>query len=67
MFTITKYRHTRNFALYKGDELLAVTVYKKGAQRILQELQDTISYPLRDITPTLRIAETRETPETQNP
>lgn len=67
MFTITKYRHTRNFSLYKGDELLAVTVYKKGAQRILQELQDTISYPLRDITPTLRIAETRETPETQNP
>lgn len=29
---------TRNWAVYEGGELLAVTVYKKGAQAIVERL-----------------------------
>ena len=31
---ISKYRHSRFFAIYLNGELLAVTVYKKGALAI---------------------------------
>jgi hypothetical protein len=36
-YTIEHYGN-RFFALYKGDDLLAVTVYKKGATRLKEEL-----------------------------
>ena len=36
-YTITHWDR-RNFALYDGEDLLAVTLYKKGAQRLLNEL-----------------------------
>ena len=31
MLSITRYRNTRYWALWEGGQLLAVTVYKKGA------------------------------------
>jgi hypothetical protein len=36
-YTIEHYGN-RFHAIYDGDDLLAVTVYKKGAQRIQEEL-----------------------------
>lgn len=33
--TISRYRQTRNWAVWNSDELLAVTVYRKGAQAIV--------------------------------
>lgn len=32
---MTRYRHSRYWALYNGSELLAVTVYRKGAESII--------------------------------
>lgn len=32
MITIERYRKTRFWAVYDGDELVCVTVYKKGAK-----------------------------------
>lgn len=40
---ITRYRHTRFWAIWLDGELLAVTVYKKGATAISQILQPTSS------------------------
>jgi len=37
--TITKYHCSRFWALYEGDTLLAVVVYKKGALALLARLQ----------------------------
>jgi hypothetical protein len=34
MIEIRKYRHTRHWAVYVDGELLAVVVYRKGAQAI---------------------------------
>jgi hypothetical protein len=34
MIEIRKYRHTRHWAVYVDDELLAVVVYRKGAVAI---------------------------------
>ena len=34
MIEIRKYRHTRHWAVYADGELLAVVVYRKGAQAI---------------------------------
>ncbi len=36
---IERYRRTRNWALYDGEELVAVTVYKRGAEAVLKRLQ----------------------------
>jgi len=36
-YTITHWDR-RNFALYDGEDLLAVTLYKKGATRLKDEL-----------------------------
>lgn len=33
--TMTRYHNSRNWAIYRGSELLAVTVYRKGAQSII--------------------------------
>lgn len=38
-FHIERYHNSRNFALYDGPDLLAVTVYRKGAQAILERLE----------------------------
>ena len=37
MITITRYG-TRNWAVYLNDELVAVTVYRKGARRVAELL-----------------------------
>ena len=39
MIEIRKYRHTRFWAVYVNDELLAVVVYRKGAQAIADMLR----------------------------
>jgi hypothetical protein len=45
-YRIAKYRKTRFFGLYDGEELLAVTVYKKGAR----ELKDRLEAKDRELT-----------------
>ena len=37
--TITRYKRTRHWAVYRGGELLAVTVYRKGALSIASVLR----------------------------
>jgi hypothetical protein len=39
MIEIRKYRHTRHWAVYVDGELLAVVVYRKGAQAIADMLR----------------------------
>ena len=39
MIEIHKYRHTRFWAIYVDGELLAVTVYRKGAEAIADMLR----------------------------
>ena|SRR5712691_9838051 len=38
-YHVERYRDTRQFALYDGDELLAVTMYRKGAETVRDRLQ----------------------------
>lgn len=38
-FHVERYGGTRFFALYDGEELLAVTVYRKGAETVRDRLQ----------------------------
>ena len=39
MLRIERYRGGRHWALYDGQELVVVTLYKRGAQAVLQRLQ----------------------------
>jgi transposase-like protein len=41
MIEVRKYRHTRFWAVYVDGELLAVTVYRKGATAIANLLMKT--------------------------
>jgi len=38
-FRVEKYGY-RNFAVYEGEELVAVTVYRRGAQEVVRRLND---------------------------
>jgi hypothetical protein len=38
-YHVAHYGKSRNFALYEGKNLLAVTLYKKGAEAIQDELE----------------------------
>ena len=38
MLTYSRYRSTRYWAVYDGDELLCVTVYLKGALAVIQRI-----------------------------
>jgi hypothetical protein len=38
MLTYSRYKFTRFWAVYDGDELLCVTVYRKGAIAIIERL-----------------------------
>jgi len=38
-YRVARYPYSRFYALYDGDQLLAVTVYKKGAEAIRDRLQ----------------------------
>jgi hypothetical protein len=38
-YRVARYPYSRFYALYDGDELLAVTVYKKGAEAVRERLQ----------------------------
>ena len=39
MIEVHKYRHTRHWAVYLDGELLAVVVYRKGAEAIAAKLR----------------------------
>jgi hypothetical protein len=39
-FHVERYGGTRFWGLYEGDELLAVTVYRKGAEAVRNRLQE---------------------------
>lgn len=39
MLTIERYKGTRFWAVFRDGELLAVTVYKRGAQAIVRALE----------------------------
>ena len=39
MLTIEKYKETRFWAVFLDGELLAVTVYKRGAEEIVRTLE----------------------------
>jgi hypothetical protein len=43
-YHVTRYGKSRNFALYEGKNLLAVTLYKKGAETVQHALEarDTV-------------------------
>ena len=41
---ISRYRHTRYWAVWRGAELVAVTVYRKGAKSVAAELQKLEDY-----------------------
>jgi len=36
---VERYSHTRYYALYERDELLAVTVYRKGTEAVQRQLE----------------------------
>ena len=38
-YQVKHYQNTRHFALYDGEKLLTVTVYKKGAESVQRELE----------------------------
>jgi hypothetical protein len=38
-FHISRYHSSRNFALYDGEDLVAVTVYRKGAEAVRERLE----------------------------
>lgn len=40
---MNRYRSSRNWAVYNGPELLPVTVYRKGAEAIINMFNDIIS------------------------
>ena len=39
MLTIARYRRTRFWGLYESDDLLCVTVYRKGAEAVRERLE----------------------------
>ncbi len=41
---ISRYRHTRYWAVWRGADLVAVTVYRKGARSVAAELQKLEDY-----------------------
>ena len=41
---ISRYRHTRYWAVWRGADLIAVTVYRKGARSVAAELQKLEDY-----------------------
>lgn len=41
---ISRYRHTRYWAVWRGAELVAVTVYRKGAESMAAELRKIEDY-----------------------
>ncbi len=50
-YHIEHYGKSRNFALYEGKNLLAVTLYKKGAETVQGELEarDTVIAEQADV------------------
>ena len=40
MLRIVRYKNTRHWAVYEGQTLIAVTLYKRGALEVLRRLQE---------------------------
>ncbi len=51
MITIKRYKNTRHWAVWKGEQLLAVVCYKKGAAAIKQILTDLLNKPANEQQP----------------
>lgn len=49
--SITRYRNTRYWAIWLGGDLLAVTVYRKGAEAILNYINSKKAHTMK--TPTV--------------
>ena len=43
MIEIRRYRHTRHWAVYVDGELLAVVVYRKGAEAVANKIRELAS------------------------
>ena len=41
---VSRYRHSRYWAVWRGAELVAVTVYRKGAESVASELRRLQDY-----------------------
>jgi hypothetical protein len=54
-FRIERYGRTRFWALYEGETLLAVTVYRRGAEKVRERLQ-TQEVRIAELTQALREA-----------
>ena len=48
MIKIARYKNTRQWAVWKGEQLLAVVCYKKGAKTLKQVLTDLLNKPAND-------------------
>lgn len=40
MYSIIKYKNTRFWAVMQGTRLVTICVYKKGAQAVIEELEE---------------------------
>ena len=54
MITVERYRETRFWAVYDADELVCVTVYKKGAIAVKGRLDANLGYRFPSGSPTAR-------------
>ena len=55
---ITRYNKTRNWAIWANEELLAVTVYRKGAQAVLDYIHTLIQNTINTMSKTKTTAAT---------
>lgn len=44
---VSRYRHTKFWAVWRGAELVVVTVYRKGADSVVRELRKLEAYEAR--------------------
>ena len=61
---ITRYNKTRNWAIWANEELLAVTVYRKGAQAVLDYIHTLTQNTINTMSKTMTTA--AATPATNN-
>lgn len=48
MLRIARYKNTRHWAVYEGQTLIAVTLYKRGAVEVLRRLQERAAEAARE-------------------
>lgn len=50
MYTVTKYKNTRHWAVMAGDYLITVCLYKKGAHNVALILNEQAAAQLTPLT-----------------